>query len=113
MPGHHWKTTRKGSKCKHCDRIATTEAQKATQCPGSEWRVKRWSRAVSGWKKAGRPQRSPVLVHRIYWGKCWPCSAFDTQNQVCTVCSCKVRDSGLPVLNKIAMATEHCPRRKW
>ena len=119
MLGHHWRALRRsGWHCRQCGRTVHKESQLATACPGPApagrlRRGGRWAAAVARWVAAGSPTRGPELVRHIYRERCWPCTAFDTHNEICSICSCKVQESGLPIRNKIAMATEHCPRRIW
>ena len=113
MRGHHWITVTTGWRCLQCNRHVTRPEQMATACPATGSRAGRFAAAINRWVQAGRPTRSPDLVRKIYQNQCWPCTDFDKEHGICMICSCKVQQDGSAVLNKIAMATEHCPRRKW
>jgi hypothetical protein len=70
----------------------------------------RYARAVLHWLRSGAPCRSADEIARIN-EICQPCDRHhDTR---CTVCGCRVSSSATPLVNKIAMATEHCPEKKW
>lgn len=68
--------------------------------------------ALVRWTASGFPTRSPAEVAAIFAEHCGPCD-----HQVagrCARCRCRVSASGLPIENKIAMASEHCPfPGKW
>jgi hypothetical protein len=113
MKGHHWITVTDGWRCIQCQRHVTSDDQLPTPCPAKGSRAGRFAEAIIKWEKAGRPTRSDDLVRKIFDNHCCPCSEFDKDNGLCSICTCKVQQEGVAVLNKIAMATEHCPRRKW
>lgn len=72
-----------------------------------------YTTALARWEAAGRPKRTTDDVKAIYDEHCTPCEHFDPEKQSCRKCGCKVRRSGRAMQNKIAMATEHCPMKKW
>ena len=76
-------------------------------------RGKRYLKAVARWVVAGRPERPADEVARIYDEVCRPCPEFDGERETCKVCGCRVRRDGKALLNKIAMATEDCPKGQW
>ncbi len=91
-------------------------------------KLKRYAKAIRKWNKAGRPVRTDREVADIYFAHCLVCDHYDAEKGVCRLCGCKVcgREGRvfsffgveLPtkakaMLNKIRMATEHCPNRKW
>lgn len=112
MRGHHWISDPRGWECKQCGRRETSREQLSTPCLVGG-RLARYAVAVGRWVKAGRPVRTPAAIRLIYAELCCPCSALDKATEICMVCGCKVLADGHPVRNKVAMATEHCPRRKW
>ncbi len=67
--------------------------------------------AVTEWVAAGRPTRSDAEIADIVRIFCKPCSFYYRGS--CRECHCHVRESGPVLLNKVAMATQHCPRGKW
>lgn len=81
--------------------------------PGLVSRAISYVEAVARWTAAGRPERSDKEVDQIFHRHCKPCGWFDPEKQICRGCGCRVADDGLAVLNKIKMATEHCPREIW
>ena len=76
-------------------------------------RVVSYAKAVGRWAADGRPVRDDVEVRRIFETVCRPCDRFDARRETCKVCGCRVRKSGSALVNKIRMATEHCPEGKW
>ena len=72
--------------------------------------VRHYALAIVRWIGRGRPVRSRVEVE-IIWRICTKCSYFD--NGKCRQCGCRLSDELKPLSNKIAMATEHCPKGKW
>jgi hypothetical protein len=68
-------------------------------------------KAVSGWIAAGRPVRTGKEVKRVYNDFCASCDWYDPESQRCKGCGCSVKPKGIALLNKIKMATEHCPRK--
>lgn len=74
-----------------------------------------WSykEALVRWKKAGYPVRTDEEVKEIHEKKCVPCSWYDKDKKRCKGCGCRVSAGSVAVLNKIKMATEHCPREEW
>jgi len=74
-----------------------------------------WKEAVRKWRAAGRPNRTDEQVAEIKNKFCNKvnCSWFDPEKNRCKGCGCKVTNGGVAVLNKIRMATEHCPREMW
>jgi hypothetical protein len=72
-----------------------------------------YGHAVLRWLAAGRPVRSPEEVAAIFRDHCLGCEFYNAQSGRCKICGCRVKREGHAVLNKIAMATEHCPKRYW
>ncbi len=71
-----------------------------------------YAKAIVRWKMAGSPVRSDEEVVRIFEDLCWKCEHFTT-NSTCPLCGCRVSKSTNALLNKIRMATESCPLKKW
>jgi len=109
--------------CKLCSRhpeAASTPVRKAAetipQPPGHVRRVITWAQAVAGWVAAGRPERSDEEVQHIFHTFCAgspACSWYDPHEQMCRGCGCGVSNHKHAILNKIKMATQHCPRNLW
>lgn len=74
-----------------------------------------WKEAVRKWRAAGKPTRTDEEVAEIKNKFCnrVNCDWFDPEKNRCRGCGCKVTNGGVAVLNKIRMATEHCPRGLW
>ena len=72
-----------------------------------------YARAISRWVKAGRPTRNENEVLDIFTAWCHQCEQMDHDDSRCKVCGCHVGTIKSPLLNKIAMGTEHCPENKW
>lgn len=69
--------------------------------------------AVKSWIAAGRPTRTDAEVGHLHTVYCSKCEWYDEKSQRCKGCGCKVRAEGMAMMNKIRMATEHCPRDFW
>jgi hypothetical protein len=74
--------------------------------------VGHYAAALARWTAAGFPTRDAAEVARIEAEHCRPCTPHYRDGR-CKKCGCRVNTSGLAVVNKIAMATEHCPLGKW
>jgi hypothetical protein len=82
-------------------------------------------RALARWITRGKPQRPPDEIDHIYNTHCKTCQAFDAEQAVCRDCgSCLCgseprlltlleQPDEKPILNKIRVAIEHCPRWLW
>jgi len=81
--------------------------------PGLVRRAISYTEALTRWTTAGQPERSDKDVERIFHQHCKPCKWYDPEKQICRGCGCRVAENGVAVLNKIKMATEHCPRELW
>jgi len=102
--------------CRMCQSIKAgkpivTKAPRKT--PGVLRRVISYAEAVIEWTAAGRPERSDEEVQRIFCHYCEPCKRFDPSQRICLDCGCRVTDGRFALLNKIKMATQHCPKGKW
>jgi hypothetical protein len=73
-----------------------------------------YKEALKRWHKEGRPVRSEEEVERIL-KICKGCDWYDPDRKRCKGCGCRVTDGGIPITNKLKMATEHCPHpeKKW
>lgn len=81
--------------------------------PGLVRRAISYTEALARWTTAGQPERSDKEVERIFYQHCKPCKWYNPERQICRGCGCRVAENGVAVLNKIKMATEHCPRDFW
>jgi len=85
--------------------------------------IEQFQEAVQEWEKAGKPVRSYEEIDFIYHECCLRCRYFKHSN--CTACSSRIRGdepgllnrmdnpNELPIINKITVATEHCPMWQW
>lgn len=66
------------------------------------------------WIAAGSPTRDETTVLAIYDEHCAGCENLrgEYPDTHCAKCGCYVSPGGT-IVNKIAMATEHCPAGKW
>lgn len=69
--------------------------------------------ALRRWISGGRPTRSSEEVAEILETHCKKCDWYDSEKGRCKGCGCRVTSSSVAVLNKIKMATEHCPKELW
>lgn len=88
-------------------------------------KVQRFTKAVSRWIAAGKPERTDEQVDAILRDHCSMCELFKDSRCTHRDCGCQVRSSAgekipligwlLPrgMLNKLRMATERCPAGKW
>ena len=76
-------------------------------------KVVRYTRALSRWIKAGRPVRAEEEVRGLFEGFCVVCEEYEVGGSTCGHCGCRVNTLVMAPLNKVAMATEHCPLEKW
>jgi hypothetical protein len=72
-----------------------------------------YKEALTRWIGEGRPVRSDEEVEAIHTKFCKPCEWYDAEKKRCRGCGCKVSTSTFAVINKIKMATEHCPKGLW
>jgi hypothetical protein len=106
---------------KECDRCqgaitkvgATLNPEDIPEIPGLTIQVQNYWRAVKRWIAAGRPTRTDKEVKLLHESYCTRCDWYDEKSKRCKGCGCKVRAEGAAMLNKIRMATEHCPRNFW
>ena len=73
--------------------------------------VSHYAQALARWTAAGFPARDQAEVERIELELCKTCEKYTDGR--CKKCGCRVTASSLAVVNKIKMATEHCPMEKW
>lgn len=92
---------------------AAEQAGEVPKTPSLMRRSMNYAEAVTGWVAAGRPERSAEETQRIFQQHCSKCAWYDKEKQICRGCGCKVTNVGHPMLNKIKMATQHCPRNLW
>ena len=89
------------------------QMENSTHPPGIIQKIGTYTRALSRWIKAGRPVPEESEILRIFTEYCETCEAIDERSSACGHCGCRVNTSQVAPLNKIAMATEHCPLEKW
>jgi hypothetical protein len=92
---------------------ATLNPDETPDFPGFTKQMQNYWAAVRKWIAAGRPVRSKGEVEFLHGTYCAKCDWYDKESKRCKGCGCKVRPKGSAMLNKIRMATEHCPRDFW
>lgn len=70
-----------------------------------------YAAALARWIATGFPARDQAEVVRIERELCRPCDSYADGR--CRECGCRVTASAVAVANKIKMATESCPLKKW
>jgi len=102
--------------------------------------VRNYVRALGRWQKAGRPTRSAERIAHLFETFCRDCKHYSREKPAaagpltallvelgrrlakiltgqpagqCVKCGCGVSRAPLAVLNKLAMATEPCPAKKF
>jgi hypothetical protein len=72
-----------------------------------------YAAAVAEWIAAGRPIRSDAETQSIFRVFCSHCLLYEKTRRRCRECGCRVTPNGPAIINKIRMATQHCPIRRW
>ena len=91
----------------------TLDAFPAAVDPSLAKKGTRYARAVARWIKAGRPVRTAEEVERIHTEHCLPCEWLNQETSSCRRCGCKVSRSKKALVNKVRVATESCPVKRW
>ena len=74
-----------------------------------------WQKAIMRWKEAGKPVRTEAEMEERL-AICRDCNHYAKRFGTlgyCSVCGCGVSKVRIGPLNKIRMATEKCPKKKW
>lgn len=100
-----------------------TEAAERLGITGDD--IKHWAQSLAKWMRAKFPMRTPEQVDYCLH-ICVKCKEFIPSNPKCTgetcrikiggyckACGCRVSKSRVAISNKLAMATEACPKGKW
>lgn len=72
-----------------------------------------YKEALKKWVKAGKPTRTQEQVDQIVEDHCKKCDWYDKEAERCKGCGCRVSNSSIAIVNKVKMATEHCPKGLW
>lgn len=118
----------------HAPNFAQDERRRRNAAaPTLHGKIVRYSRSLRRWNDAGRPVRGDGEVESLFYSCCVPCEKFDAAKRACGVCGCSVLPPegeaatvvsrlasviGLDrvsrgMVNKLRMATEHCPIHRW
>jgi hypothetical protein len=89
------------------------DLQQVPDFPSIGIQLQTYAEAVAEWIVAGRPKRDDEYVKNIHKNYCSKCNWYDKDSKKCRGCGCKVKAKGGALLNKIRMATQHCPRGFW
>jgi|WetSurMetagenome_2_1015567.scaffolds.fasta_scaffold272133_2 hypothetical protein len=102
-------------RCKSAALIATPPRVDALPPPEPTFVTKifHYAAAMREWLAAGRPTRSDSVVRHLYDTYCANCSWNTDTHDICIGCGCRVAERGPALVNKIKMATQHCPRDLW
>lgn len=73
-------------------------------------KLKNYVGALVMWYRLGKLKRGKKEIERIY-SICSSCEYFSSDS--CKLCGCKVSQKLNPLINKIAMGTQHCPKGEW
>lgn len=91
-------------------RNCPTKAGKPSNPPSLLERAVSFAAASARHALAGFPMRTEDQIKSILETHCQPCPEFTGRE--CRLCGCKTNEKKR-LLNKLAMATEHCPLGKW
>lgn len=80
--------------------------------PGIIKRAGQYAKAIARWTAAGSPTRTQAEIDGLL-AVCRGCRQYNAQHAACAKCGCNVNSQASGLANKLAMATEHCPLRKW
>lgn len=86
-----------------------------TKEPSLRRQIWTYSKAVARWVAAGSPARSQTEIDAAL-AICKACEHYaEKKKPHCRVCGCQLNTAPDGLVNKIAMATEHCPLTppKW
>lgn len=72
-------------------------------------KVDNWFGALRRWAAHGCPTRTKEERAELFETHCQGCDRYDPKKGICKNCGCNVNATGAPIVNKLAMATEHCP----
>jgi len=103
--------------CENCQldlsNVSNEELLSVPDMPSLSEQLSHYWQAVKKWISGGRPVRSNGEVEKIHADYCTRCDWYERESQKCKGCGCNVKSEGIVLLNKIKMATEHCPRNFW
>jgi hypothetical protein len=89
------------------------EAITPKQYPAVTTELATYVKAVKGWIAAGRPTRTDEEIAELQIKYCDQCDWYDPEQGRCKGCGCKTNAEGAALLNKVRMATQHCPKQLW
>jgi hypothetical protein len=88
-------------------------APKPKKYPSLTRQAENYAIALAKWTAAKFPVRTNEEIKFIFSQHCAKCDWFDLKKKRCKNCGCRVTTSSIAIVNKIKMATEHCPRGLW
>lgn len=108
-------------RCRNCKRFVrtVTDRVREQECPYrprpfpplSE-QVKNYAKAAAQHAASGRVSRSDDEVENLL-KICTACEFYNLEKERCSVCGCKCSRGKITWLNKLRMASQHCPKEKW
>lgn len=124
----------KGQKCRHCDYVLRHDYQtpfyrdcaahgdpssvpqrpSGISPPTLAQEAWNYTQAVKMWRNAGYPARTSEEIARLL-AICEACPHYkaDGLRKHCGLCGCTCNSSEWGLVNKLAMATETCPEKRW
>lgn len=72
-------------------------------------KLKNYFGAIRKWVAKGKPVRSANEIEKLFEEHCSKCKRYDSKKKVCKNCGCNINTGSVPLANKLAMKTEHCP----
>lgn len=90
----------------HCRSAAWKEMPSLTK------RTVRYTKAVACWIAAGKPTRTQEQIDALLQ-VCHKCQFYNAKHKACSKCGCNVNSQAEGLSNKLAMATEQCPKGYW
>lgn len=110
QPDGTQKCIRCGRRCKLPIAVNCPKATPALPEPGLAQQAWTYASAVEKWLLAGSPTRTQAEIDRIF-AICQSCPMFVAEARPrCRLCGCSLNKAPHGLMNKIAMATEGCPK---
>lgn len=108
-------------RCRNCRRIVKVLSERITEqecayrppeMPPVAEQVKNYAKAVVQHVVSGSVSRSDDEVDALL-EICRACEFYNQEKERCSVCGCRCSRGKTTWLNKLRMASQHCPKEKW